>query len=125
MALDEISPLIVWTNAESWIILIVSCVPPIRPLFLSLYNYVAPTISTSLDRSLKYSQFTNRGVEILPNKSIELQGQRSIGRPNTLAGSGGTGNAVCMRTACVRTSSPESFKDDQILLTTKIHVERD
>ncbi|KAF2094321.1 hypothetical protein NA57DRAFT_80728 [Rhizodiscina lignyota] len=77
----KIELLLIWTAIETWIILIVSCVPPIRPLFLKLFHSVTELTtkhgsSSSRNPTYQRSQFSRYGygdAVTSDSKSIDLK----------------------------------------------------
>lgn len=46
-----LSNLIVWASTEMWVIVIVGCVPPLRPLFLQVFKRIQSTVHGSSGKS--------------------------------------------------------------------------
>lgn len=129
---DFLSPLIIWTNTETWIILIVGCVPPIRPLFIRVFHSVAPKLATSRDRSYARTQFSRQGTHIPSDKSFDLPDIPTQGRLNNqvyLGERGGAYEGGTHATAGRRDNRDRKswvdIREDRIVMTTKIDVDYD
>lgn len=48
---DYIARLIIWNETEKWVVLIVGCIPPIRPLLMLFFHKIATSAKTTSDRT--------------------------------------------------------------------------
>lgn len=60
--LDYIARLIIWNETEKWVVLIVGCIPPIRPLFISIFRKIAT--STRSKTTSGRTNETSRNTEL-------------------------------------------------------------
>lgn len=47
---DGMSQLIIWNETEKWVVLMVSCIPPIRPLLIVLCHMIASMFKFACDK---------------------------------------------------------------------------
>ena len=108
-----IANLVIWAYTELWLVLILGCLPPLRPLFVRAFHQ----IHSSYNNSRKHKGYYNTSSEN-DNKSIPMY-------PPSNTVSAHKASNMFGDTDSERKILPPAFPGDGILRTTQVHVHAD
>ncbi|KAL9131001.1 MAG: hypothetical protein Q9217_000943 [Psora testacea] len=105
----HISTLCIWAYTECWLVLILGSLPPLRPLFVCVFQQLSTTASRSRNKSSGYyPQLGNINIPMYPPASSANK------RANTLSGDTDSERRILPPNAMAA--------EDGILRTTHVHV---
>jgi len=94
--------LVIWLNVELWLVLILSSIPPLRPLFISMYRKTTTVVSSKNMSSGTHQQPGTSAEDGMPLNSLSMY-PRDIGY-KTQVGSSGEG---------VARRDPDDYEDNE------------
>lgn len=77
---DFISSLVIWALTECWLVLILGCLPPLRPLFVSVFHQLSTSASHSRPKhSGYYNNYPPGGIPMYPPHQQQQKQQYRAG----------------------------------------------
>ncbi|KAG8532526.1 uncharacterized protein KY384_002403 [Bacidia gigantensis] len=109
-----IANLVIWAYTESWLIIILGCLPPLRPLFVTMFYRLHSTYKGSYKRSGYYNHTSD--ADNVPIQMYPASHTASAHKATNMFGDTESERKIL---------PPATFNGDGILRTTQVHVHAD